>query len=103
MVSCVPMSTAGKMADAMNGMHVIDKTGLDFGSVDGVDIDPTTWRVTGIVIKVRREIVDRLPMSKPILGEPRIEIATDRIKNMSDNLLLNVGVADIASLLAGSR
>lgn len=92
--------TDGIVADAIKGMHVIDNAGVDFGDVDSLEIDPKTWNVKGLVVKVRRDVADRLPLSKPMVGEPRLELSTKRVQNMTDNIMLNVSVSEIASLLS---
>lgn len=87
---------------SLKGRHVVDNAGTDVGAVEEVEINTRTWDVAGLVVKVRRDVADRLPLAKPLLGEPRVAVSTERIRSIGDNVLLNLSVSDIAAMLSES-
>lgn len=83
----------------LRGRHVIDRSGTTLGAIDDLAIDSSNWRVTGLVVTVDREVADRMHLKRPFMGEARVQVGTERIEALGENVLLNVGVNDLAALL----
>lgn len=84
----------------IRGRNVIDNRGKTIGTVEDVSIDPTSWRVRGLVVQVERDVAQDVNLDRPMLtGGPRVEIGTERINALGENIILNLDTDDIASLL----
>ena len=88
----------------LRGRKVIDNRGATVGEITDLSIDPNAWRVRGVIVEVDRQVADDIHIDKPLFtGRPKLEIATDRIAAMGDNVILNVTTDDIATLLRERR
>lgn len=88
---------------SLRGRQVIDNKGKNIGSVNDIAIDPSSWRVRGLIVDIEREVAENLHMDKPIFsGKPRLEIGTERVEALGDNVILNVDTDQIAGLLRRS-
>lgn len=99
----------GQRAFSINdvkGRQVIDANGDNVGTVEDVAIDPQTWKVSGLVVALRREVAERLDMGSGnrspkawLGGGPTVEIRTERIRSVGDNIILNIDRDAIAEAL----
>jgi sporulation protein YlmC with PRC-barrel domain len=89
----------------MKGRPVIDSNGDDIGTVEDVVLDPGTWKVSGFLVALRRDVAEKLHLPrKGFLDQgPRIEITSDRIQTVGDNVLLNIDRSTIAEALHADR
>lgn len=87
--------------DELKGRHVIDRMGNEVGSVSDIAIDPDAWRVSGVILSVRKDVADRLHLDRPLMGDAQLDISPDRIQNVGDNVMLNVDLDAIAGRLSG--
>jgi sporulation protein YlmC with PRC-barrel domain len=89
----------------MKGRPVIDSNGDDIGTVEDVVLDPGTWRVSGFLVTLRREVAEALhiPRKGFLDNGPRIEITSDRVLTVGDNVLLNIDRGTIADALHADR
>lgn len=87
----------------VKGRPVIDSNGDNVGTIEDVVVEPGTWKVSGFVVNVRREIAESLHLQrKGFLDSPRIEITSDRIRSVGDNVILNIDRTMIAEALGGA-
>lgn len=83
----------------LKGRHVIDSRGVDLGEVRDVAIDPAGWRVTGIVVDVRREVAESLRLERPFLGSPTLEISTSHVQSLGDTVLLSMSTDEMVGAI----
>ena len=76
--------------DQLKGRHVIDSRGKDLGEVRDVDIDPLAWRVTDLVVGVRREVAEDLDLDRSFLGAAALRVGIERVQSIGDTVLLNL-------------
>lgn len=86
-------------AGQLKGRTVIDSRGTAIGEVEDVAIDPSGWRVSGIMVNVRKEVADSLRLDRRMFGGTHLQVATERIESVGDAVLLNVDTAEMASRL----
>lgn len=84
---------------ALKGRTVIDNQGATLGDVDDISIDPQNWRVTGLVVNLRREVADDLNLRKGWTGGARVQFGAERVQSIGDNVLLNLNTDEIAGIL----
>lgn len=85
--------------DDLKGRSVIDDRGVTIGEVKDVAFDPLGWRVTGLLVDVRKEVADDLHLDRSLLGGTTLEFGTERIRSVGDNVLLNLDTDDMAGAL----
>lgn len=83
----------------LRGKTVIDRSGTNFGEVNDIALDPQSWRVTGLVIDVTKEVADRLHLDKPMMGSARLVVSSERIDTIGDNVMLNMSASDVGAFL----
>jgi len=71
------------------GKDVITQDGVDMGEVKDLDVDVGSWRVTGVVVKLNRDVLERLHMRRPMLGTQEILVATADVTGVSDRVVLS--------------
>lgn len=84
----------------LKGRPVIGNRGTTVGRIEDVTIDPHTWKVSGFVVNLRRELAQRFNMEAPLLGDaPRIVLGAERVQTVGENVLLNVDADEMAAQL----
>jgi sporulation protein YlmC with PRC-barrel domain len=90
----------------IKGRRVIGNHGTTLGTIEDAAIDPKTWRVSGFVVALKRDVTDRLDVAPRHRGGglfeqggPRIQIGADRVQTFGENVILNVDAEQIASTL----
>lgn len=94
----------------IRGRRVIGAHGTTLGTIEDAAIDPRTWRVSGFVVSLKREVAERLNLAEG--GErkgffdlggnhagPRVQIGAERVATFGENVILNVDAEQIASTL----
>lgn len=76
----------------VKGRPVIDMNGDNVGTVDDVVVDPNSWKVSGFVVTLRREVAQRFHLQAGFLESPRVEVGSDRVRTVGDNVILNIGL-----------
>src|SRR5439155_26321526 len=85
---------------SVKGRKVIDSLGNDVGTIEDIVIEPGTWKVSGFLVSLRRDLADKLHVERRgMLANPRIEIGSERVHTVGDNVILNIATEDIADAL----
>ena len=74
----------------VKGRPVIDANGDNVGTVDDVAVDPVTWKVSGFVVTLKREVAQKFRLQAGFMDSPRVEVGSDRVKTVGDNVILNI-------------
>ena len=56
-------------ASSLKGKAVIASDGTEVGEVEDVELDPTSWKVTALQIRVRRAVLEKLQIDQPVFGQ----------------------------------
>ena len=73
----------------LDDKEVVTEGGNILGSVKDWEFDPDTWKLTGVVVKVRRDMLEELGLKKPLIGTQEIVVATAHISGIANRVVLN--------------
>lgn len=101
MTAPAPGSTPRNFSIAsVKGRRVIDALGNDVGTIEDIVIEPGSWKVSGFLVNLRRDLATRFQVErKGMLDHPRIEIGANRVQTVGDNIILNIATDTIADAL----
>jgi sporulation protein YlmC with PRC-barrel domain len=75
---------------------VVDAAGHAVGVLDSLVIDPESWRVTAIKVKLRREVADQIGAPRTVLRAALLNIPTEHVQAAGgDAVLLRVPITSL--------
>lgn len=91
----------------IRGRRVIGSHGTTLGTIEDAAIDPRTWKVSGFVVNLDRELAERYQLpgaQKRGFLETRpqghqVILGAERVQTFGENVILNVDADQIASQL----
>ncbi len=83
----------------LKGRSVIDRSGKSLGVVEDISVDPTEWRVLGVVVSVDKDTAEDLNLERTGFGGSKLSLKPERVATFGENVILNVDANDIAALL----
>jgi sporulation protein YlmC with PRC-barrel domain len=92
------MSTHAHVRDDIIGKEVIAKDGTDLGEVRDATVDTDSWRVVGLVVKLNRDVLERLNLRRPLVGTQEIQVPVGDITGVADRIVLRKAVEEYAKL-----
>lgn len=84
--------------EALSGRSVIDANGRSIGEVVGLLIDPETWRVEALRVKLHKDVTDEIGASHGAFRAARLDVPTQFIHNVSDAVVLSGPIATLQTL-----
>jgi len=78
--------------ETLRGRTVIASDGLAVGQVAALFLDSDGWRIESLVVVLRREVADRLGVSRNVFRPGTLEIPTAMVQSVGDAVVLSVGV-----------
>jgi sporulation protein YlmC with PRC-barrel domain len=81
-------------------LKVLDAGGLVLGEVETVLVDPATWKVSALRMKVRREMSDQVGVDRGLFGRPTIDVPCRLVQSVGDAVLLHTSAAHLLDALA---
>ena len=88
------MKTFGEL----KGLQVMSGAGRVIGKVSDLEIDPSTWRVTGLLIKLDKDVSAELGQKR---RASQLVIQVEHVKAVSDMVLLRESIHELAAQLEG--
>ena len=85
-----------KTEDQLFGLRVITHDGAELGKVQDVEIETEGWRLTGLVVRLERDVLERLRMRKPLIGTQEMLVSVADVVGVSDNVVLSRPLGDYA-------
>ena len=76
--------------ESLHGRVVLTGDGLKVGEVVHLLIDPTNWTISGVEVKLRNEVADRIGAHHGLLRQATIGIPTNQIQSIGDAIILGV-------------
>ena len=76
--------------DDIRERAVIDAAGLAIGEVDSLLIDPASWHVDAIHVRLRREMTEQVGAARSFFRKSTIDISTTLVQSVGDAVLLHV-------------
>jgi sporulation protein YlmC with PRC-barrel domain len=74
---------------------VIDAAGLAIGEVDSILLDPSSWLVKAIRIRLRREMTEQVGVKKSLFRKASVDIPTTAVQSIGDAVLLHVQAEEL--------
>jgi sporulation protein YlmC with PRC-barrel domain len=96
------MTDKNLFAEELSGREVIGSDGTSIGKVEGVAIDPNTWRVTSLQVKLHGNIAEQFEVKKRLVSTS-IQVSVEHIQMVSDTVLLRSPVADLFKPVGPSK
>jgi sporulation protein YlmC with PRC-barrel domain len=75
--------------EALSGRSVIDSSGRSVGEVVGLLIDPETWRIDALRVKLHKDVTEEIGASHGTFRAARLDVPTAFIHNVSDAIVLS--------------
>lgn len=79
----------------LRGRTVIDAAARAIGEVEALFLDPETWRVDALRVRLRREVADQLGVPRGLLHGATIEVPTALVGAVGDAVSLRVPAAEL--------
>jgi sporulation protein YlmC with PRC-barrel domain len=79
--------------ESLSGHPVIDATGRVVGHVVGQVLDPETWHVAALRVKLSSGVTAELAASHGMFRAARLDVPTDFIQGVTDTVLLKGPIA----------
>ena len=77
------------------GKTVVSQDGREVGQVQALEVDVGRWRVTGLRVKLRREVLEEMSLKKPLFGTQQILVAPAEVTGIKDAVILSSEVAEL--------
>jgi sporulation protein YlmC with PRC-barrel domain len=76
----------------LRGLTVISADGTAIGSVAGLFVSSSDWRVDAIRVELRKDVADRIGADRTIFHRGSIELPVTFIQSVSDAVVLSIDV-----------
>jgi len=83
----------------LEGKKVIETGAKIIGTVSGIEIDCSEWKVTHLQIELTDELVETLGYKKPFLGHVEILLSVDAVKAIADVVFLNKAMRELRDVI----
>ena len=82
----------------LEGKKVVDTGAKIVGTLTGIEIDCSEWKVTNLRVELADELVEKLGYKKPFLGHAEILLSIKAVKAVSDVIGLNRAIEELRDL-----
>jgi sporulation protein YlmC with PRC-barrel domain len=89
----------------LRGKKIITADGREVGEVGTleIEIELDTWKIQWLELKLLRDVLEALGLKKPLFGTIHARLAPERIRSVTDNVVLTVDFAQLGTLLASDE
>lgn len=84
------------------GLEVVGPRGWKLGKIENLTIDPASWQVKELDVKLEKEVAERLNM-KRLLRSTILPVSTDRVTGIGNVVSINYTQEDVDNLLASKE
>jgi sporulation protein YlmC with PRC-barrel domain len=85
-------------ANEIDGRSVIDSTGRAIGEVVGLVLEPTSWHVEALQVKLNHAVTEEIGAPHGTLRAARMDVPTEFIRDVSDNVVLSGPIDKLQTL-----
>lgn len=89
-----------KASGALFGKEVVSADGRDLGNLKDLEVEGDTWTVSGLVVRLNRDVLEEIHLKKPLVGSQEFVVASSHVASVSDKIILNKDLAYFARLTA---
>lgn len=83
----------------LKGKVVVTGDGTEIGHVEDVQLDPSSWRVTALVVEVRRSVLEKLEIDEPIIaGGKSLMLDPTRVIDIGDRIRIQGDLWDVGRM-----
>ena len=83
----------------LEGKNVVATGAKILGTVSGIEIDCSAWKVTHILVRLTDEVVNTLGYKKPFLGHIEIMLSVDAVTAVADVVALKKAVEELKDMI----
>lgn len=87
----------------LRGKKVITADGREVGEIGTLEIELEGWKVQWLELKLLRDVLEALKLKKPLFGSVNARLAPERIRSVTDNVVLTVDFEQLGTLLASDE
>ena len=84
--------------EALSGRSVIDSAGRAIGEIVGLVVDPETWHIEAVRVKLNKDVTQEIGASHGTFRAARLDVPTSFIQNVSDSVVLNGPIGTLLTL-----
>ena len=88
-------ATQSMDVEQLTGKGVVSQDGMDVGDVASFVIDPESWKVLSVVLKVDRDALDTLKLKRPLLGSQRILVPVSEVSGVGKSVVLKSKLSEL--------
>ena len=85
----------------LRGRTVIASDGNAVGEITTLFLDSDAWHVESFLVTLRREVADKLGVSRNVFRPGTLEIPVATVQSVGDAVVLSIGVDDLRRVLSG--
>ena len=82
----------------LKGKKVVGASGFVVGEAEGLDLDPTSWRVTSLQVSLTRDAGTMLGFGQSFLSRIIVSIPTNLVDLVGNMIILNKTIKDLQGL-----
>lgn len=79
----------------LDGKGVLTKDGRRLGQVSGIRVDPKSWHVDSLTVRLDRDLVTEFGMGRKLFGSHDVGILTEHVSAVSDTVLLRTTLKEL--------
>lgn len=91
-----------KTSEELRAMAVVGAGGRVFGTVDELELDTQTLRLSSLIVKVNSAAVTALGIDKPFWSSAKLVVQATDIHAITDVVVLRLTIEDFASRLGSA-
>jgi sporulation protein YlmC with PRC-barrel domain len=85
------------LASSLLNKEVVAKGGAEIGEVRGVVVDPQSWDVKAMRVKLKRSVLESVDLQRPFLfGTQTGNVSVDDISGVSDTVVLGKTLEELS-------
>ena len=83
-------------ASKLKGKTITAADGTEVGEVEEVHIDPSSWKVTALQVRVRRGVLEKLQVDQPVFGQGKsLLLDPAHVDRVADDIHVTDDIWDI--------
>jgi len=86
-------------ATTLNSKKIVSAKGETLGEVNGIDVDFTTWHVSGLFVSLTDDATTGLGFKKPFLSKVVVCLPTSVVNSVGDVIMLNETVKNLRDIV----
>ncbi|MFQ5838283.1 MAG: hypothetical protein ACE5HJ_05815 [Thermoplasmata archaeon] len=94
---------AGMKVSKLLGRKVMGEDGYYFGDLDDMNIDQAHWKVSELILEVRKKAADEMGFPMTLFGTCKAKVPVKRVKEVRDHIYLSLGPSEFKEYVVKER